>query len=238
MPHKLPGSGRFGNRATSSKWYGSSGTQILDSNDNLLLEASSVGVSVLRDFSVLTNSGHAISKITNTSGSGYASTYTEAAGVQGQIYTGAGIMSVSTNTNHKLVFVANRYVNPPCLTIETNGAVVCNTSFTNNSDSKLKDDQQPADLVEIQRVFDAIQVKTYMRNDLGDQKRIGFIAQEIEAALPEQFKHIVGNGTLKRSEESEEELIKTIDYSRLTALLWGMVKNLQNRIEILETKLS
>jgi hypothetical protein len=90
-----------------------------------------------------------------------------------------------------------------------------------------------ADLGAIQAVFDAIDVKTYERNDLNGQKRIGFISQDFEKALPEDFKHIVGNGTLKR-EDSEEEAIKTLDYPRIVCLLWGVCKNLQSRLDALE----
>jgi hypothetical protein len=126
------------------------------------------------------------------------------------------------------------------LTIEANGAVVCNTSFTNNSDSKLKDNQQPASLADLQGIFDAVEVKIYERNDLNGQKRVGFIAQDFEAAVSghEHFKHIVGEGTLQRTEDSEEESIKSLDYARLCVVLWGALKNMQKRIEVLESKLT
>jgi hypothetical protein len=215
---------------------GVSGTQILDETDGLLLEASSVGVSMLQNVTVLKGGFEAIVNATNTSGSGYASLYTVAGGVTGQMYTGGNVMSISTNSNHPIRIATNRFNNPTSLTIENNGAVVCNTSFTNNSDTRLKDNQQSADLDEIQTVFDAVEVKTYERNDLSGQKRVGFIAQEFEAVLPEVFKHIVGDGTLKRSEESDEEVIKTLDYSRLTTILWGVCKRLQNRLDVLEAR--
>ena len=77
-------------------------------------------------------------------------------------------------------------------------------------------------------------MKTYERNDLNGQKRIGFISQDFEKALPEDFKHIVGDGTLKRTEDSEEEAILTLDYPRVVCLLWGVCKNLQSRLDALE----
>ena len=81
---------------------------------------------------------------------------------------------------------------------------------------------------------------TYERNDLDGAKRVGFIAQDLEAALlgHEYFQHIVGEGTFQRTQESEVEVIKTVDYARLTAILWGVCKNLEKRIDELESKLS
>jgi hypothetical protein len=215
---------------------GALGTQILDENDGLLLEASSAGVSVLQNFNVLANTTFAAAIVTNTSGTGYASMYVRASGVEGQMYTGAGIMSLSTNTNHKMVFATNRFINSTSLTVESNGSVVCNTSFQNNSDSKLKDNQTIANIDDMQSIFDNVEVKTYERNDLNGQKRVGFIANEFEAVLPDYAKHIVGTGSLKRSEDAEEEEIRTLDYGRLTSILWSVCKNLQRRIEVLESR--
>ena len=83
----------------------------------------------------------------------------------------------------------HRFVNLKSLSIEASGAVVCSTSFTNNSDTKLKDNQQIANLDEIQNIFNKINVKTSERNDLQNQKRVGFIAQDFDKVLPEYFKH-------------------------------------------------
>ena len=87
---------------------------------------------------------------------------------------------------------------------------MCSTSFTNNSDSKLKENQTPASLADLQAIFDAVNVKTYERNDLNMQKRVGFIAQDLESALSghEYFEHIVGAGTITKGETEEGEPIE------------------------------
>ena len=163
-----------------------------------------------------------------------------AAGVTSQIFVGGAAMVVATNTAHPLRLATNRFVNATSLTIEASGAVVCNSSMCNTSDSRLKDDQQIANLSTMQTIFDSIEAKTYTRNDLGGQKRMGFIAQDIEAAMSghESYKFIVGEGSFQRNEDSEVEAIKTVDYSRMTCVLWGVVKNMQKRIDDLESKLS
>ena len=91
----------------------------------------------------------------------------------------------------------------------------------------------------MQAILDAVEVMTYERNDLGGQKRVGFIAQEFEAVLPESYRHIVGQGTISKgdTEEGEPETIKVIDYSRLVCVLWGVCKGLKQRIEVLESRL-
>jgi len=102
------------------------------------------------------------------------------------------------------------------------------------SDESLKDDIKIVDHDECQLVFDAIDVKTYKRNDMNsDKKRIGFVAQDFDAIIPEEFQNIVGKTT-------NDKL--SLDYARITCILWSVVKNQQgtitdmvNRIQQLET---
>ena len=67
----------------------------------------------------------------------------------------------------------------------TYSTVTVQTTFYNNSDSKLKYNQQAADHDVTQHVFDSIYVKTYERNDLNNEKRTGFIADDFFDALPD-----------------------------------------------------
>ena len=150
------------------------------------------------------------------------------------MFVGDNGMTVATNTSHPLRFATNRFSNLTSLTIEANGTLTCASGMCSASDSRLKDNQTPASLGDMQAIFDGVDVKTYERNDLNSQKRVGFIAQEIEAVLPESYRHIVGQGTISRDKteegESIEETIKTVDYSRLVCVLWGVCKNLEKRV--------
>ena len=50
--------------------------------------------------------------------------------------------------------------NPGCLVIAGNtGNVVCNTSFTNLSDSRVKTEMAEADVAELQQLFDSVEAK-------------------------------------------------------------------------------
>ena len=86
-----------------------------------------------------------------------------------------------------------------------------------------------ASLTKIQEAFDAIEVKQYERTDIPGP-RIGFIADDFQAALPEEFDNIV------HSHYTEDGNMLALDYARLgSTLLWGVCKNQQERISRLET---
>jgi hypothetical protein len=104
--------------------------------------------------------------------------------------------------------------------------------YFSSSDERIKTSIQDASLEACQQVFDAVQVKTYERTDLAG-KRIGFIAQDVQGNLPEEFANLVGT---RPSEDSEDPFL-TLDYSRLVTVLWGVVKNMQARIDTLEANL-
>ena len=73
---------------------------------------------------------------------------------------------------------------------------------------------------------------------MNNEKRVGFIAQDFDKVLPEYYKHIVGAGTIQRTEEGEVEEIKTLDYSRIVTILWGALKKSNERIAVLEARLN
>jgi len=119
--------------------------------------------------------------------------------------------------------------------IESQHAYIINgitaANYFSSSDERLKTDVQDASLQSCQQVFDAVEVKTYERTDLPGP-RIGFIAQDIQQSLPAEFANLVGT----RPGGDAEDPFLTLDYSRLVCLLWGVVKNLQARIEALEAQ--
>ena len=57
--------------------------------------------------------------------------------------------------------------NPGCLVIAGNtGNVVCNTSITNLSDSRVKTEMAEANVAELKQLFDAVEAKQYKRPDM------------------------------------------------------------------------
>ena len=127
-------------------------------------------------------------------------------------------------------------------------------SFPLSSDQSIKDNISKADYSEIQNIFDAIDVKTYTRNDGVEGSRIGFIANDFDNNISEesQFQNIVfkikteqqTKTTEGQAGEAVEEVVEEqpyilgIDYSRLCTILWGVCKNQEARIEALEAKIT
>ena len=116
--------------------------------------------------------------------------------------------------------------------------LVCAGTVTQNSDRQLKEDIRDADIHSIASVFDSMNVRTYKRNDYETTRtRIGFISQEVEAALPTEFRNIVGE--YKKEEEGKDPIaLKTLDYSRLVCILWGVCKNQERQIEALTARVT
>ena len=101
---------------------------------------------------------------------------------------------------------------------------VSGTSFISTSDSSIKDYVKNASSDDCKSIFYNVDVKTYIRKDMTGT-RIGFIAQDIKANLPIEFDNIV----------STSNSLLAVDYSRMVCVLWGVVKNLQERINTLES---
>ena len=105
------------------------------------------------------------------------------------------------------------------------------------SDERLKDDIQEANSEDCQQLFDAVAVKTYKRKDHEtDKYRVGYVAQDVQAALLAngKFQNLVTTFTHGEGDDKQEML--AVDYSRLNCILWSVVKKLQTRVEALEAQ--
>ena len=85
-----------------------------------------------------------------------------------------------------------------------------------------------------------VRAKTYRRLDLpeGDGERLGFIAQDVEAACPPSWGNLVGTSTYKWSGMPDGGEIKTLDYARLVCPLWEACRSMLARIETLEAQVA
>ena len=188
--------------------------------------------------------------ITNTSG-GYASMYFGNGVETGQFYIGGGL-TIATNTAHPITIVTDRFnnANGASLYIDTSnnatfGGPVSGVSFTSTSDASIKEGAEVVSPGECRALFDAIDVKRYYRTDL-QQRRVGFIAQDVEAVATGDFACLLGSrpkelpdtstgGTdAEQKPAAPAELLLTLDYARLTTVLWGVVKELSARVAQLE----
>ena len=85
-----------------------------------------------------------------------------------------------------------------------------------------------------------VSAKTYRRLDLpeGEGERIGFIAQDIQAACPNAWANLVGTTQYKWSGNGDGGDIRTLDYARLVCPLWQSCKAMLARIETLEARVA
>ena len=111
--------------------------------------------------------------------------------------------------------------------VDCMGNITAN-NFNSSSDRALKDNETPITAAEAGGILDAVEPNKHTRNDTGEHRH-GFIAQDLEAACISNFAHIVGSTPAENSEGEELDAaaaIKTVDYSRLVALLWTTVRDL------------
>ena len=125
---------------------------------------------------------------------------------------------------------------PPDTKLDVQGNVLA-TAFTSTSDSRINENQEQVPHADCKRIFDAVEVKTYNRTDI-DQQRVGFIAHDLDAVCTDEFSCIVGRLKPTKQDatpqpENDDELL-TVDYARLITVLWGVCKDLSSRLSELE----
>ena len=107
------------------------------------------------------------------------------------------------------------------------------------SDRSLKSDAEDANTGDCLDMLRQVSAKTYQRIDMpGTGSRLGFIAQDVEAACPSAWGNLVGTAQYSREQGGTGTDIRTLDYARLTAVLWQATRSLLARVEALEARLA
>ena len=123
------------------------------------------------------------------------------------------------------------------------GYVTFFAGFGNSSDYRIKTPNPPAASTEDAiAMLKAVQARVYQRLDLpageSETSRLGFVAQEVESALPANnaWSNLISTSMYSiRPGEAETE-IKCLDYARLTSVLWQCTRSLLARVETLEAQ--
>ena len=85
-------------------------------------------------------------------------------------------------------------------------------------------------------VLRQVSAKSYVRNDLPERtRRIGFVAQEAEAALAATS--LAGTNIVGSIANGDTDM-KTMSYERMSVVLWQCCRSLLARVEALEAKLA
>ena len=105
------------------------------------------------------------------------------------------------------------------------------------SDQSLKSSPQDASTEDSLDMLRRVSAKTYHRLDMPDGgQRLGFIAQDVEAACPSGWSNLVGKTQYLWSGPPEGAEIRVLDYARLTSVLWQCTRSLLARVEALEAR--
>ena len=113
-------------------------------------------------------------------------------------------------------------------------------AFQNSSDRRLKDNEQECLIADVRAIVDRVSAKTYERNDRNGELRVGFIADDLKEACQGHYACILGEQPILDDEGAEIQgsiPILTVDYPRLTSLLWTTVRDLRSRVQALENAL-
>ena len=107
------------------------------------------------------------------------------------------------------------------------------------SDRRLKDEVRDLPSDECLDVLRQVSAKTYRRNDLSETtRRIGFIAQDVEAALgPSMANTNILDEILREVSPGTTETLKTLAYDRMAVILWQCTRAMLTRIEALEQRI-
>ena len=122
----------------------------------------------------------------------------------------------------------------------TTGAWVHYKGLSAASDRSLKGDAQDASTNDCLNMLRAVSAKTYRRLDLpeGEGERLGFFAQDVEAACPGAWGNVVGTTQYRWSGNGNGGDVRTLDYARLVVPLWQACRAMLTRIEQLEARVA
>ena len=105
------------------------------------------------------------------------------------------------------------------------------------SDQRLKTPNPPAASTDDAiAMVKAVEARTYSRLDLPDtgMSRLGFVAQEVQSACPSAWGNLISRAEHSTEPGGAQTEILTLDYARLTAVLWQCTRSLLARVELLE----
>ena len=103
---------------------------------------------------------------------------------------------------------------------------------------RLKDEVRDLPSEECLDVLHLVSAKSYHRNDLSEStRRIGFLAQDAEAALgPSLANTNVVDSIEREVSPGVTQTLKTLSYDRMAVILWQCTRSLLARVEALEAR--
>ena len=210
---------------------------IVSSPAYLELIGGSTGVQAQGDLQVVAtvNSGNVTAEAMNLAPVGNARLRVACGSGEGLLTTSSA-GGVELFAPNQAIFLRTSSAGQANLIVESNtggandGEVIVNYGFQNLSDEKLKHEVEPAELEELQQLFDAVAPKWYRRTDGGQKRTLGFIANEVRDT------GAAGQALCGKLVDEELGELVTLDYNRMCCVLWRVCQGLQARVEALEKK--
>ena len=120
-----------------------------------------------------------------------------------------------------------QHANLECNNLQVNG------TLTQSSDKRLKTDVSPVDPALLLDFCNDLIPSMYSRTDIEPKPRLGLIAQDVEQCLADHS--LPQSLFIQKFDRDEMQELLGLDYSRLTVALLGAVKELTNRITLLDS---
>ena len=218
---------------------GSVKTNTIDTNGDNDLTIRRNGTNVLNIFSYTPTNGPSIivdaqSDCGISSSWLFANTFANRTGNTDTEFRGAIAGGLSSGKVYMKYLHASETLDFDCVIDNTGRSVIGNILDTTVSDERLKTDIEDVD-TDFTSCIKNVKVKTFKYKDdkYKTNDTYGFIAQELKEHLPKECKNIVKENKVK----NEDETFLSINYMKLSVVLWKCCQEQQSKIEHLEASI-
>ena len=165
----------------------------------------------------------------------FANTFANRTGNTDTEFRGAIAGGLSSGKVYMTYLHATETLDFDCIIDNTGQNVIGNLINTAVSDKNLKTNIQDID-ANCSDCVKNVKLKTFEFKDekYHNQDKYGMIAQDLQEHLPKEFKGIVRENKPKKDGDKE---YLSIDYMKLSIILWGCCQEQQSKIEHLEARL-
>ena len=164
----------------------------------------------------------------------FANTFANRTGDTDTEFRGAISGGLSSGKVYMKYLHATETLDFDCVIDNTGRSVIGNILDTTVSDERLKTDIEDVD-TDFTSCIKNVKVKTFKYKDdkYKTNDNYGFIAQELKEHLPKECKNIVKENKVK----NEDETFLSINYMKLSVVLWKCCQEQQSKIEHLEASI-
>ena len=164
----------------------------------------------------------------------FANTFANRTGNTDTEFRGAIAGGLSSGKVYMKYLHATETLDFDCVIDNTGRSVIGNILDTTVSDERLKTDIEDVD-TDFTSCIKNVKVKTFKYKDdkYKTNDNYGFIAQELKEHLPKECKNIVKENKVK----NEDETFLSINYMKLSVVLWKCCQEQQSKIEHLESSM-